>query len=192
MLKRWICDRHTGPVFRQRQYVDGYEPALAGMDKAGLVRELSLRARARESQSGAALSRAGQLQAARTVWSNAGALKTDMVRTEFMGLTAKMGNREITAPKTLRHTFATTLQDANVDPLIRNELMGHSPAGIMGYGAGLGMTSVYTHTRPETKRQQLEQALTKRPAILCAEQWLASRGLVRSRDAESAWKTPKS
>lgn len=57
-----------------------------------------------------------------------------------------MGEPQLTAPKTLRHTFATMLQDATVDPLIRNELMGHAP----GYGGiseiALGMTSVYTHT----------------------------------------------
>ena len=40
--------------------------------------------------------------------------------------------KEVTAPKTLRHTFATILQDGNVDPLIRNELMGHAYAHLFG------------------------------------------------------------
>ena len=78
----------------------GYEPALARLNKAALVWELTQRNRAREVQSGAAgLSRAEQLQTAKTVWLGAGALKTDMVRTEFMGLTTKVGHPEITAPK---------------------------------------------------------------------------------------------
>jgi hypothetical protein len=46
--------------------------------------------------------------------------------------------------------------------LIRNELMGHAPAAFGLSGAVLGMTAVYTHTRPETKRRQLEEALGKR------------------------------
>jgi integrase len=126
-------------------------------------------------QSGVGLSRAEQLQTAKAVWLGAGALKTDMVRTEFMGLTGKIGHPEITAPKTFRHTFATILQDANVDPLIRNELMGHVPAGVAMPGVGLAMTAVYTHTRPETKRQQLENALANRVAVEYAKKWFEAR-----------------
>ena len=98
-----------------------------------------------------------------------------MIRTEFLGLTLRIGRAEITAPKTFRHTFATILQDANVDPLIRNELMGHAPAGVSLPGAGLAMTAVYTHTRPETKRQQLEGAMSNRQAVEYARKWLQSR-----------------
>ncbi len=64
----------------------------------------------------------------------------------------------ITAPKTLRHCFATILQDANVDPLIRNEVMGHSPASTYGGAHSLGMTGVYTHSQPETTCRQLRFA----------------------------------
>ena len=88
---------------------------------------------------------------------------------------AQMGMPEITAPKTLRHTFATCLQDANVDPLIRNELMGHAPSYAAFGGLGLGMTAVYTHTRPETKRQQLEGALKMRPADALVAAWRDAR-----------------
>jgi integrase len=175
VLKRLVGGRHSGPVYRQRQYAGGYEPALAGLSRTSLIRELTQRNLAREVQSGAGLSRAEQSQTAKAVWLGAGALKTDMVRTEFMGLTAKMGHPEITAPKTFRHTFATILQDANVDPLIRNELMGHVPAGVAMPGAGLAMTAVYTHTRPETKRQQLENALANRIAVEYAKKWLETR-----------------
>jgi site-specific recombinase XerD len=92
-----------------------------------------------------------------------------------MELTTTIGNPDITAPKTLRHTFATILQDANVDPLIRNELMGHAPMASIGGVIGLGMTAHYTHSRPETKRQQLERAMLGHPAIKCAEEWLARK-----------------
>jgi site-specific recombinase XerD len=76
-----------------------------------------------------------------------------------------MGLGEVTAPKTLRHTFATVLQDANVDPLVRNELMGHAPSYVGALAGGLGMTAIYTHTRPETKRRQLEGAVADRAIV---------------------------
>ncbi len=43
-------------------------------------------------------------------------------------------------------------------------------------GGGLGMTTVYTHTRPETKRGQLDQALSQLPAVKFLDQWLSARG----------------
>ena len=61
-------------------------------------------------------------------------------------MTAAIGQPESTCPKSWRHTFATLLQDANVDPLIRQQVMGHKPT----LTGGLGMTANYTHTRPET------------------------------------------
>ena len=92
---------------------------------------------------------------------------------EFMRVTKKIGCPQFTEPKILRHMFATALQDANVDPLIRNELMGHSPEGIHG---ALGMTAVYTHTRPETRRQQLLAALELRPAMKFLRQKIQPAG----------------
>ena len=66
-----------------------------------------------------------------------GIVETDRIRTEYMRLTKAIGQPELTAPKSLRHLFATALQDANVDPLIRNELMGHADANATG-GNSLG------------------------------------------------------
>ena len=104
----------------------------------------------------------------RSIWRDLGAFRSDKLAPMFIALNKSIGHPEFTAPKTLRHTFATSLQDANVDPLIRNELMGHAPGG-------LGMTGVYTHTRPETKRQQLLAAEENRTCVQVAKQWLAVR-----------------
>jgi len=87
-------------------------------------------------------------------------------------LTARIGLGHCTAPKVLRHLFATTLQEGRVDPLIRNELMGHVSSGERSAGHGLAMTAVYTHTRPQTRRQQLEEALQQRVALAVAREWL--------------------
>jgi integrase len=108
-------------------------------------------------------------------------VKPDRIRTEFMRLTRRIGLATCTAPKLLRHQFATALQEGRVDPLIRNQLMGHAAAGERTAGHGLGMTAVYTHSRPEICRQQLEDALANRPAVAVAKAWLTQRfGICRS------------
>jgi integrase len=172
VLTMALGGRATGPVFRQRRFADGNEPPLAGRPPQWLEQELSRRICCQEEQAASPPTRQQRLTLAQTIWRDLGALKEDWIRIEFMQLTRAIGLPEITAPKTMRHTFATVLQDANVDPLVRNELMGHSPAYLGLYGGGLGMTAVYTHTRPETKRRQLETAFADRPGILAAASWL--------------------
>ena len=170
VLHDLLGERRTGPVFRQRRCDADHRPPLNGSSAKSLEQELLRRVTHQETSSPDALTRAARLQVAKTIWRDLGALKEDWVRIEFKRVTKLIGLAEVTAPKTLRHTFATALQDANVDPLIRNELMGHAPTRVSGMCAGLGMTTVYTHTRPETKRRQLETALAARPASRYAEQ----------------------
>ena len=169
-----LADRRTGPVFRatalpQWPYADHCWTAIL----KSLEQELSRRCRDGKRQRREPLTRADAPESGEDDLAGSGALEGRLVRKEFMQITKSDRLAEITAPKTLRHTFATVLQDANVDPLIRNELMGHAPAGWGRHGGGLGMTAVYTHTRPDTKRQQLEAAFVDRPAIRYAEQRLA-------------------
>ncbi len=120
--------RATGPVFRQRRFANGDEPPLAGRPPQSLEQELSRRICCQEEEAATPPTRQQRLALAQTVWRDLGALKADSIRHEFIPLMRAIGLPEITAPKTMRHTFATMLQDANVDPLVRNELMGHSPA----------------------------------------------------------------
>ena len=152
VLRATVGERNSGPVFRQRRCLAGYQVPLAGWAKSQVEAELLRRARELEAADPTSSPRVAQRTAARKVWRDWGAIRYDYLRQQFMLLTAQIGRPDITALKTCRHHFATCLQDANVDPLIRNELLGHSPAG-------LGMTTVYTQTRPETKRKQLFAAL---------------------------------
>jgi integrase len=96
------------------------------------------------------------------VWWDAGVVKADVVRTSFVRTMKRVGHPEATCPKSWRHSFATLLQDANVDPLIRQQALGHKPTN----GSGLGMTANYTHTRDETRREQIEGALRRWPDSL--------------------------
>ena len=125
-------------------------------------RELERVCKERQQEAGQPLSRAQELKVARKVWWDAGAVKADAVRTSFVRVMRAVGHPEATCPKSWRHSYATLLQDANVDPLIRQQTLGHRPTS----STGLGMTGNYTHTRPETQREQIEQALRRWPESL--------------------------
>jgi integrase len=173
VLRRHLGRRGCGPVFRRRTYAD--LSAAGAMDPNALEQELARRCAAEEARSRKGLSRAGRCRLARRLWRDLGAVREDRVRLEFLRLTGAIGLPGYTAPKVLRHQFATALQEGRVDPLIRNELMGHVAAGARAAGHGLGMTAVYTHTRPQTRREQLEAALAHRPAVAAASAWLGQR-----------------
>jgi integrase len=165
VLRQVAGERQSGPLFRQRRCFCGFEPPLGDFS----LRQLELEVARRNEAAAANLEdssqpRVQQQAVAQTIWRDLGALKEDGLRKEFMALTRAIGLEDVTAPKTLRHTFATCLQDGNVDPLIRNELMGHAPMASTLAG-GLGMTTVYTHTRPETKWRQFEAALCDLPVM---------------------------
>ncbi len=172
VLRAALGGRSNGPIFRRRRFADGHGSPLTAFSRDRVEREVVLRCQQHESELGRALSRAEQARSARTVWRDMGAVCTETIRKEFGRIMASIGRGDVTAPKTLRHTFATLLQDANVDPLIRNELMGHVPGKSRSPGGGLAMTAVYTHTRPDTKRRQLEDALRQRSALQVAAERL--------------------
>jgi hypothetical protein len=156
VLRAAIGTRRAGPVF-VRERLAGGTPLLVG-DRQELARACEERQQAARG-AGQPLGRAAAQRIARRVWWDAGAVKADAVRTSFLRVMRSIGHPGATCPKSWRHSFATLLQDANVDPLIRQITLGHTPAG----SGGLGMTATYTHTRRETQRAQIVQALRRWP-----------------------------
>lgn len=170
VLKITIGDRVTGPVFMQRRYTStSVRPDLNSHTENQLEDFLQQRVTQEEAVSGKTINRKQWMKLSRTIWRDCGALKTDRIRTEFIRLTKQIDLPQFTAPKSLRHLFATCLQDGNVDPLIRSELMGHSTSATSGANHGLGMTATYTHSRPETKIKQLTDALSQRLSVKVAK-----------------------
>jgi integrase len=156
VLRAVIGQRIAGPVFLRERLV-GRSPVVVG-DRRTLESVL----RGRCTALGKALSRIDEARLARKLWWDAGAIKADAVRNSFVRVMAIIGQPEATCPKSWRHSFATLLQDANVDPLVRQITLGHKPTS----GTGLGMTATYTHTRGETQRHQIEHALRRWPESL--------------------------
>jgi integrase len=159
VLRRVIGARSGGPVFVPERLVGRTARLVGDRQELGRVCEERQQAARSEDQP---LSRAAAQKIARKMWWDAGAVKADAVRNSLIRVMQASGHPEATCPRSWRHTFATVLQDANVDPLIRQQVMGHRPAA----GGGLDMTAKYTHTRPETLRQQVEHALRAWPASL--------------------------
>ena len=127
VLRAALGGRATRPAFRQfRCNRDGYLPPLDGKTRAELEAEAESRLARRQPELGRGLTRRERLAVQRAVWRDAGAVKGDRVRAEFIRVACKAGLPPVTAPKVLRHLFATALQDASVDPLVRNALMGYA------------------------------------------------------------------
>jgi len=173
-LRYVIESRCNGLVFMRRRFAKDDRPLLGRRARHALAAELAGRIEAAMQADGDTPCRRQIQGVAYGLWRDMGAIKTDRLRTEFMRLTRSIGLPELTAPKMLRHMYATSLQDTNVDPLIRNEVMGHKPSNLSST-RGLGMTAVYTHTRPQTLRRQVENSLKDRPAVEVARRWLAQR-----------------
>ena len=58
-------------------------------------------------------------------------------------------------PRVLGISFATLLQDANVDLLIRQVTLGHASSRWGRRATPLGMTSIYTHLYPAQRRSEM-------------------------------------
>jgi len=173
VLRRSLRDRKRGPLFLRRRFMTGQEmPVLSNRNRHQLAVELIHRLELRRLDHQEECTRFEEARIAKSIWRDAGAIKETILRLDFMEVTAGIKLSHVTCPKLLRHMFATTLQDANVDPLIRQELMGHSSS--TKRCNSLGMTAIYTHTQDKTRRNQYEAAMKKRQiALEAAKQWLA-------------------
>jgi len=171
LLRHHLAGRIAGPVFRRRRFVE----ASCEFDVTSILameRELVRRLAEREALKGSSVDRSERLSLAKRLWREIGAVEEDRVRLEFIRIARSLNLAGHTAPKVFRHQFATALQEGRVDPLVRNLLMGHAAAGERTEGHGLGMTAIYTHTRPETIREQLVSALCSREALKAIRQRL--------------------
>lgn len=132
MLKRHLAGRPSGPLFLRQRFGLRDLPPLIHLTSGQLREELARRVMGVDAND-----RTTQARITRTLWSDMGTIRSERLRVTFMRLACATGATGVTAPRSLRHAFATRLQDVNVDPLIRNRLMGHAPAN----GCGLGMTA---------------------------------------------------
>jgi integrase len=162
VLRACIAGRSAGPVFLRRRFADGATlPLLAGRTMVELEQEMARRTEAVQDDRAARPTRLELARIGRSVWRDAGAVKETIIRNEFMRVTKRMGLEHLTSPKDLRHLFATSLQVAGVDPMVRRDVMGHTT---------LEMTSHYTHTQSSTRHHEVSRlAAVRGDALRLAE-----------------------
>ena len=174
VLRRVIGERINGPVFL-RQLFRAEESVLGAADYDSLVSICRSRLDRAESDQGRPSSREEQASVCRGVWRDAGAVRAEAIRKSYIRSTRAIGLPQATCPKSWRHTFATQLQDANVDPLIRQLTLGHKPTN--DTRSALGMTACYSHSRMETRKREIERALRLWPGALAfASRWARRDG----------------
>lgn len=159
-LKSVIGTRACGTLFQRMQFSVSSLPVWASSSKL-MEAELTCRQRLQEQALAHSLSRKEVASLSRQLWFEMGTIKTDQIRTRLTRHSRRAGIEDTLTPKLFRHLFATILQAGRVDPLIRNELLGHIPEDGPRTGGGLGMTANYTHTHIETKREQMQCAFQK-------------------------------
>ena len=171
VLRRVLGGRTGGPVFQRLKFSETIAQQGAFTRIAMLK---SYERRLANQQPPAPQTREALARLCSGVWRDAGAIRAEALRKSFLRGTAAIDLAHVTCPKTWRHTFTTLLQDANVDPLVRQITLGHQP--MAGSVASLGMTSVYTHTRAHTQRREIERAIKIWPASLeFARLWAEER-----------------
>jgi integrase len=169
VLRRVIGDRQSGPVFLRERANRSCLP-LGNLNFSQLIVAADKRIAAAERTSKMPLTRSQAAQVYSRVWRDTGAVRCDAIRHRFIRICFALSFPAATCPKSWRHTFATLLQDANVDPLIRQVTLGHA-TGTDSSGA-LGMTSIYTHTRPTTQKREIDRAMQLWPDTLqVAQEW---------------------
>ncbi len=176
LLMARLGARRGGTLFQRPRFSADQLPSWT-ISSASAAQEASRRCTARETTKRDALTRTEQAIESRRIWSELGMIKTDAIRIALGRLARRTETPQLNTPKVFRHLFATTLQEGRVDPLIRNELLGHMPEDGPRSGGGLGMTANYTHTRLETKRSQLESAFVELPMLQVLSMRMAALGV---------------
>jgi integrase len=156
-----ISARTAGPVFQRRGFPHRGVTVISGRSLAELQRAFGqfMAGERMLAEQGRPWSREAEARAANRGWYRMGALRVEDNRREFIRIMRRAGLEGRTCVKDFRHTWATTLQVARVDPFARRDMLGHT---------GLLMTGHYTHTSPEVLNTEVQRAREVRPGAILA------------------------
>jgi integrase len=149
IFKKLIGSRKAGFVFLNEPFVSGTREMAAtfATDKAFREHLSSLVAKL-EAENPVA-SKRDKRRAVVTFCRAMGQIPVKRLQAEFSAITAKIGCPEFTRVHDLRHLFTTRAQERGANPLLVQQIVGHS---------SLSMTRRYTHLGMDAMRQTFEQA----------------------------------
>jgi len=155
LLKKLIGDRKAGFVFLNEPFWSGARSPIEAFanDKKFLERLLGIAAEVAADP--AATKRQERKAVAHFCWTM-GQIAVKRLQAEFSRITARIGCPEFTRVHDLRHLFATRAQERGANPLLVQEIVGHT---------NLDMTKRYTHLGMDSKREVIESLApaTSRP-----------------------------
>jgi integrase len=148
ILEQLIGERKSSFVFLRAEFVKGEaKPPQVFTSPASFLGHL----RKIVAVTVAARPTAGEREKRRDVMAfcrSLGQIPETRIREEFMKLTARIGCPEFTRAHDLRHLFTSRAQEAGMNPLLVQDMLGHST---------LDMTRRYTHLGLEAKREAMEK-----------------------------------
>jgi integrase len=148
LLTRLIGDRKAGFVFLNEEFAAGRaRPAVAfALPRAFLAHLRKVTAELLTGRPDAPEKE--RRRAVMAICRTLGQIPEKRVRGEFMKLTRHIGCPEFTRAHDLRHLFSSRAQEAGMNPLLVQELLGHTT---------LDMTRRYTHLGMDAKREAFEK-----------------------------------
>lgn len=166
-LKRAINGRRRGVLFLNRYVTRGdREVPLLGWGERDLEVEFARRIEEYRSSNGGE-NREKEAPLAKRLWADMGAMNGNEYRRTFARIAARIGRPDVTKPHIWRHAMASVMQMGDMDPLMRQEILGH---------ASLETTRLYTHPNVETMGMQMGKVLAIRTDSLeAARKRLAKR-----------------
>lgn len=148
LLRGLIGDRRSGFVFLNEEFATGRAKPSRSFSSPGAF---SAHIRSVAADLVAARGDASEEDTRRAVTAfcrTMGQIPDKRIRGEFMKVTTAVGCPEFTRAHDLRHLFSTRAQEAGVNPLFVQELLGHTT---------LEMIRRYTHLGLDAKREALEK-----------------------------------
>jgi integrase len=140
-------NRKHGPLILARKFAGGQAlPPLAGLSTGELAKEFTGYMAAPVESSGPMSARERTAEQIDRFWRDLGATHHKKIRLEFIRVAKRIGRRDLSCPKLWRHQMATAMQEADVDPFARKEIIGHTR---------LETTGIYTHTSLAVLGQQM-------------------------------------
>jgi site-specific recombinase XerD len=147
LFRKAIGDRKAGFVFLNAEFVEGNARPVQSFATAQAFRShverLVAELHASTSEPGEREQKRAVVAFCRTM----GQIPEKRIRMEFMSLTEEIGCPEFTRVHDLRHLFSSRAQAAGVNPILVQEMLGHTT---------LDMTKRYTHLGMDVKRGALQ------------------------------------
>jgi integrase len=150
VFRRLIGKRKAGFVFLHEHFASGTPAITFATDKLLLAHLSKITADLRDADS--TVPEREQMKTVVAFCRQLGQIPERAVRSEFMALTERIGCPEFTRVHDLRHLFSSRAQEMGLNPLLVQDMLGHST---------LEMTRRYTHLGLEAKREALAQVAAR-------------------------------